>query len=147
MWNWSYTLQGCISNQDGMPSRFVYSIAKIGTDRLYAGTNYGAAVINTLNNSVIEVWSAGDDTQRARTVKIGDILYLGFENTGIARYDLLNYSWLQAWDGTQGYINDDDVTTLAHGRDAGTMWAGGDFGLTLIDVLNDTVRQSWISAG
>jgi len=70
-----------------MPSRFVYSIAKIGTDRLYAGTNYGAAVINTLNNSVIEVWSAGDDTQRARTVKIGDILYLGFENTGIARYD------------------------------------------------------------
>ena len=142
-WNWSYALQGCVSNEDGMPSRFVYSIAKIGTDRLYAGTNYGAAVINTLNNSVIEVWSAGDDTQRARTVKIGDILYLGFENTGIARYDLLNHSWLQAWDGTQGYINDDDVTTLVHGRSAGTMWAGGDFGLTLIDVLNDTVLKSW----
>ena len=143
IWNWSYDLQQCVSNQDGMPSRFVSSVARIGTDRLYAGTNNGAAVINTINGSVIEVWSAGDDTQRARTVKIGDILYLGFENTGIARYDLLNQEWLQAWDGTQGYIDDDDVTTLVHGRSAGTMWAGGDFGLTLIDVVNDTVLESW----
>ncbi|MFL2533292.1 MAG: two-component regulator propeller domain-containing protein [Candidatus Thalassarchaeum sp.] len=143
IWNWTYDLQECISNQDGMPSRFVAAVAKIGTDRLYAGTSNGAAVINTLNGSVIDVWTAGDSTQRARTVKIGDILYLGFENTGIARYDLVNQTWLQAWDGTQGYINDDDVTALVHGRNEGTMWAGGDFGLVLIDVVNDTVLKSW----
>ena len=143
MWNWSYDLQDCVSPQDGMPSRFVYSVAKIGTDRLYAGTYSGAAVINTLNGTVIEVWNAGDSTQRARTVKIGDILYLGFENTGIARYNLANQTWLQAWDGTQGYIDDDDVTALVMGRSEGTMWAGGDFGLTLIDVVNDTVLKSW----
>ena len=143
IWNWTYDLQDCISNQDGMPSRFVAAVAKIGTDRLYAGTSNGAAVINTLNGSVIDVWTAGDSTQRARTVKIGDILYLGFENTGIARYDLVNQTWLQAWDGTQGYINDDDVTALVHGRNEGTMWAGGDFGLVLIDVVNDTVLKSW----
>ena len=143
MWNWSYDLQDCVSPQDGMPSRFVYSVAKIGTDRLYAGTYSGAAVINTLNGSVIEVWNAGDSTQRARTVKIDDILYLGFENTGIARYNLANQTWLQAWDGTQGYIDDDDVTALVMGRSEGTMWAGGDFGLTLIDVVNDTVLKSW----
>ncbi len=143
IWNWTYDLQDCISNQDGMPSRFVASVAKIGTDRLYAGTNAGAAVINTLNGSVIDVWTAGDSTQRARTVKIGDILYLGFENTGIARYDLVNQTWLQAWDGTQGYISDDDVTALVPGRSEGTMWAGGDFGLALIDVVNDTVLKSW----
>ena len=143
MWNWSYDLQDCVSNQDGMPSRFVYSVAKIGTDRMYAGTYNGAAVINTLNGSVIDVWNAGDDTQRARTVKIGDILYIGFENTGIARFDLSNQTWLQSWDGSQGYINDDDVTALVHGRASGTMWAGGDFGLTLIDVVNDTVLKSW----
>ena len=143
IWNWTYDLQECISNQDGMPSRFVSSVAKIGTDRLYAGTNAGAAVINTLNGSVIDVWTAGDSTQRARTVKIGDILYLGFENTGIARYDLVNQTWLQAWDGTQGYISDDDVTALVLGRSEGTMWAGGDFGLVLIDVVNDTVLKSW----
>ena len=143
MWNWSYDLQDCVSPQDGMPSRFVYSVAKIGTDRLYAGTYSGAAVINTLNGTVIEVWNAGDSTQRARTVKIGDILYLGFENTGIARYNLMNQTWLQAWDGTQGYIDDDDVTALVMGRSEGTMWAGGDFGLTLIDVVNDTVLKSW----
>ena len=143
MWNWSYDLQDCVSNQDGMPSRFVYSVAKIGTDRLYAGTYNGAAVINTLNGSVIDVWNAGDDTQRARTVKIEDILYIGFENTGIARFDLINQTWLQSWDGSQGYIDDDDVTALVHGRSPGTMWAGGDFGLTLIDVVNDTVLKNW----
>ena len=143
IWNWTFDLRGCISSQDGMPSRFVYSVAKLGTDRLYAGTNDGAAVIDTFNGSVVDVWNAGDDTQRARTVKIGDILYIGFENTGIARYDLINRTWLQSWDGSQGYIDDDDVTALVPGRSSGTMWAGGDFGLTLIDVVNDTVLKNW----
>ena len=100
-------------------------------------------VINTLNGSVVDVWNAGDDTQRARTVKIGDILYLGFENTGIARYDLVNQTWLQAWDGSQGYISDDDVTALVYGRAEGTLYGPGDFGLTLIDVVNNTVLKSW----
>ena len=142
-WNWSYDLEDCVTTQEGMPSRFVTSVAKIGTDRLYAGTNDGAAVINTNNGTVIDVWTAGDDTQRARTVKVEDILYIGFENTGIARYDLVNQTWLSAWDGTQGYISDDDVTVLIPGRSTGTIWAGGDFGLTLIDVVNDTVLKSW----
>ena len=108
----------------------------------------GVAVISTAGlgvdgMEVLEVWTAGDDTQRARTVKIGEILYLGFENTGIARYDLANEEWLTTWDGTQGYIDDDDVTTLIPGKQSGTMWAGGDFGLTLIDVENDTVLINW----
>ena len=126
-----------------MPSRQVYSVELIGSNTLYAGTDNGAAVINTLNGSVMEVWNAGDDTQRARTVKIDDILYLGFENTGIARYDLINDQWLTTWDGTQGYIDDDDVTALVEGTEPGTMWAGGDFGLTLIDVANDQVLIDW----
>ena len=92
---------------------------------------------------IIDVWTAGDDTQRARTVKIGEILYIGFENTGIARYDLANEEWLTTWDSTQGYIDDDDVTTLIPGRQSGTIWAGGDFGLTLIDVINNTVLIDW----
>ena len=57
--------------------------------------------------------------------------------------DRINQTWLQSWDGTQGYIDDDDVTALILGRSPGTMWAGGDFGLTLIDVVNDTVLKSW----
>ena len=76
-------------------------------------------------------------------MKIGEILYIGFENTGIARYDLANEEWLTTWDSTQGYIDDDDVTTLIPGRQSGTIWAGGDFGLTLIDVTNDTVLINW----
>ena len=58
-------------------------------------------------------------------------------------YDLANEEWLTTWDSTQGYIDDDDVTTLIPGRQSGTMWAGGDFGLTLIDVINDTVLIDW----
>ena len=156
---WGPTGQGsiefleCLDGGD-MPSRQINSVKLIGNDSqgypiLYAGTEGGAAVISTAGlggadgMEVLEVWTAGDDTQRARTVKIGEILYLGFENTGIARYDLANEEWLTTWDGTQGYIDDDDVTTLIPGKQSGTLWAGGDFGLTLIDVENDTVLINW----
>ncbi|RZD34686.1 MAG: hypothetical protein CXT72_05815, partial [Methanobacteriota archaeon] len=131
-WNWQYQYQNCISTNDGMPSRWVYAVDILSTDRLLAGTN-----------EVIEVWQAGDETQRSRTVLVDDILYLGFENTGIARYDLVNQEWLQTWDGDQGMIDDSDVTTLVPGLTYGTIWAGGDFGLTLLNVINNTVIIDW----
>ena len=159
---WGDTGQGtldlleCLTTGGGseMPSRQVNSVELIGNDSdgypiLYAGTEGGAVVVDTSELGgvdgfeIIDVWTAGDDTQRAKTVKIGEILYLGFENTGIARYDLANEEWLTTWDSTQGYIDDDDVTALIPGRMSGTMWAGGDFGLTLIDVVNDTVLIDW----
>ena len=70
--------------------RSVYSIEMLGPDRAYTGGNEGAGIVNMANFSVIETWTAGDETQRSRTVKVDNILYLGFENTGIARYDLQN---------------------------------------------------------
>ena len=159
---WGDTGQGtldlleCLTTGGGseMPSRQVNSVDLIGNDSdgypiLYAGTEGGAVVVDTSELGgvdgfeIIDVWTAGDDTQRARTVKIGEILYIGFENTGIARYDLANEEWLTTWDSTQGYIDDDDVTTLIPGRQSGTIWAGGDFGLTLIDVINNTVLIDW----
>ena len=159
MWNWatdtqaSITLEECWSTGggggggggggSGIPSRWVISVDVIGTDRLYAGTTEGAAVINTANGTVIDVWTAGDDTERARVVKFGDIVYLGFENIGIARYNLTSREWLPAWDGSLGIIGDDDVTTLIEGREEGTIWAGGDSGLTLIDVVNEAVLIQW----
>ena len=159
MWYWatdvqsSITLNECWSSGggggggggggSGVPSRWVISVDVIGTDMLYAGTFEGAAVINTANGTVVDVWTAGDDTERARVVKIGDIIYLGFENIGIARYNLTSREWLTAWDGTQGIIGDDDVTTLVLGREEGTIWAGGDAGLTLIDVANESVLIEW----
>ena len=142
-WNWQYQFQDCVSSGDGLESRFVYTIEMLAPDRAYTGGNEGAGIVNMDNFSVIETWTAGDDTQRARTVKVDDILYLGFENTGIARYDLINNEWLTTWDGDQGYIDDDDVTALVPGLTYGTIWAGGDFGLTLIDVINDVVLISW----
>ena len=135
---WSYQWQG-----DGLPSQFVISVDPIGTNLLYAGTFEGAAVINTLNGTIVDVWTAGDETERARVHKFGDIVYLGFENSGIARFNLSSSEWLQSWDGSQGVIDDDDVTALAPGQSQGTMWAGGDFGLTLIDLNNQTPLISW----
>ena len=40
-------------------------------------------------------------------------------------------------------LDDDDVTTLVPGLTYGTIWAGGDFGLTLLDVINNTVLIDW----
>jgi len=161
MWNWPdvnnpqshFTLEDCWTSGgnggggggqgDGMPSRFVISVAPIGSNLLYAGTNEGAAVINTSNGTVVEVWTAGDDTERARALKFGEILYLGFENLGIARFNLSSGSWLTPWDGSQGILNDDDVTVMIEGSEEGTMWAGGDFGLTLINLINETTLIQW----
>ena len=157
MWNWpdpntpqsQFTLEDCWTSGgnggqgDGMPSRFVISVEPIGSDLLYAGTTEGAAVINTANGTVVEVWTAGDDTERARVVKFGETLYLGFENLGIARFNLTSGTWLTPWDGSQGILGDDDVTVMIEGRALGTMWAGGDFGLTLIDLVNETTLIQW----
>ena len=99
-----------------MPSRFVISVDTIGPDLLYAGTLEGAAVINKSNGTVVEVWTAGDDTQRARIVEIGNIVYLGFENMGIARFNLTSSMWMTPWDSSQGILPDDDVTALIEGR-------------------------------
>ena len=112
--------------------------------RILAGHNEGASLINRdVGLEVVERWTAGDDTQRARVVKVQDILYIGFENTGIGRYNLTSQQWLQTWDGDQGFIDDDDVTVLIPGHIEDTIWAGGDFGLTLIDVVNNNVLIDW----
>ena len=66
----------------------------------------------------------GDETERSRVVKIDDIVYMGFENLGIARFNLSSREWLPAWDGSQGIIEDDDITTLILGHEEGTIWAG-----------------------
>ena len=112
--------------------------------RILAGHNEGASLINRdVGLDVVERWTAGDDTQRAKVVEVDNILYIGFENTGIGRYDLTNQTWLQTWDGDQGFIDDDDVTELILGHIENTIWVGGDFGLTLIDVVNNTVLIDW----
>ena len=114
------------------------------TSKILAGTDEGASLIERGQGlSVIQRWTAGDDTQRARIVKVQEILYIGFENTGIGRYNLTSQQWLQTWDGDQGFIDDDDVTVLIPGHIEDTIWAGGDFGLTLIDVVNNTVLTDW----
>lgn len=143
MWDWTYDLIGCWSENDGLPSRFVESIAILETNRLYAGTSEGVGIIDTLNDEVVDVWTAAADSEQTDVVQIGSILYLGVEETGIARYDLINEAWLSTWDGTSGVIENEYITMLVEGQDPGTIWAGGYFGLVLIDAANGTTIVDW----
>ncbi|MGY8714951.1 MAG: two-component regulator propeller domain-containing protein [Candidatus Poseidoniales archaeon] len=155
MWYWptasepDITLNECWNEQGGtdddlsVPSRYVLAVSKIGVDTLYVGTTEGAAVINTANGTIMDVWTAGDETERARILRIADVVYIGFENTGIARYNMSSFTWMAPWDGSQGFIEDDDVTVIIPGIQYGTMWVGGDFGITLIDTLNNSVLIDW----
>ncbi|DAC43341.1 MAG TPA: hypothetical protein D7H98_04175, partial [Candidatus Poseidoniales archaeon] len=143
MWDWTYNLVGCWSEDDGLPSRFVESVSILEANRLYAGTSEGVGIIDTLNGVVIDVWTAAADSDQTDVVQIGTTLYLGVEETGIARYDLINDAWLSTWDGTSGVIENEYITMLVEGQDPGTIWAGGYFGLVLIDAANGTALIDW----
>ncbi len=143
MWDWAFNLVGCWSEDDGLPSRFVESVSMLEANRLYAGTSEGVGIIDTLNGIVVDVWTAAADSEQTDVVQIDTTLYLGVEETGIARYDLINEEWLSTWDGTYGVIENEYITMLVEGQDPGTIWAGGYFGLVLIDAANGTTLIDW----
>ena len=137
---WNY-----YTNPDGLPSSYVYSIALLSNGYLYAGTNYGAGVIDVVNDSVVDVWTAGEETWNAPLYEHDNVVYLGLNGAGIARYDRTNDTWIAAWDSSNSNspLNDDDVTTLIPDRQTHRIWVGGDFGLRLIDLDNGTLEQSF----
>ena len=137
---WNY-----YTNPDGLPSSYVYSIALLSNGCLYAGTNYGAGVIDVVNDSVVDVWTAGEETWNAPLYEHDNVVYLGLNGAGIARYDRTNDTWLAAWDSSNSNspLNDDEVTTLIPDRQTHRIWVGGDFGLRLIDLDNGTLEQSF----
>ena len=141
--DYTYQLDECFNEEDGLPATYALEVDLIGTNTLYVGTYEGAAVFATNNDTVIDVWTAGDPTGQSQVVVVGDIAYLGMQNVGVARYNLTSGEWLQAWDGDQGILRDDDVTAIAPGRAANDIWVGGEFGLTRIDVVNETVEDDW----
>ena len=143
MWDWSLNGPDCWSSADGLPSRFVNTVAILEPNRLYAGTSEGVGIIDTSTGTVVDVWTAAADSDQTDVVVIDSVVYLGVEGIGIARYDLNTQEWLTTWDGTSGLIDNDLITLLKEGEVPGTMWAGGYFGLVNINTTNEQLNLDW----
>jgi len=141
--DYSYNLDECFDSDDDLPSDYALEVDLIGVNTLYIGTYGGAAVFATNNDTVIDVWEAGEITDQAAIVVVGDVAYMGLKNVGITRYNLTTDEWMQTWDSSQGILRDNDVTALVKAPGMNEIWAGGEFGLTLIDVVNETVLKDW----
>lgn len=140
---WNY-----YTNPDGLPSSWVYAVSILSNGNLYAGTNYGAGIIDVVNDTVVDVWVAGEATWNAPTYEYNDVAYIGLNGMGVARYDRINDVWLQEWDSSNSnnLVTDNDVTTLIPDRLPHRIWIGGDFGLRLIDLVNETVEETFSRA-
>ena len=143
MWDWAFNGPDCWSTDDGLPSRFVNTVSILDQNRLYAGTSEGAAIIDTSTGTLVDLWTAAADSDQTDVVRVGSVVYLGVQETGIARYDTIAEDWLTTWDGTAGIIDNEFITMLKEGDEPGTLWAGGYFGLVLINTTSSTVVVDW----
>ncbi len=133
-------------NPDGLPAQFAYSIELIEPGRIWVGHYEGAGVIDVTNDTVIKSWRAGVQTNNANTVVIGDVAYIGYDGVGILRYDLTNDEWLSPWDSVNtNLIESNGVTAMVRDVNPNRIWVGGDMGLNLIDVVNQTLDEDWDS--
>ena len=141
---WNY-----YSNPTGLPSSWVYSVEMLTPGYLYVGTNYGAGVIDVANDTVIQVWEAGEQTWNGPTYEWNDVIYVGLNGEGVARYDRINDEWLTTWDSSSAssLVPSNDVTTLIPDRQQHRIWIGGDFGVRLIDLNNQTMIASFSQSG
>ena len=133
----------CWDAGDGLPGDYSLSIEFIQGNRLYVGQYQGAGVIDVNNNTVTHSWEAGEATENAIPIVIGDVAYLGYDGLGILRYDLLTDEWLSPWDATTNLLESDGVTAMIQDIDPNRIWVGGDMGLNLIDVPNATLDVDW----
>ena len=131
-------------NPDGLPAQFVYAVELIEPGRLWVGHYEGAGVIDVTNDTVIKTWTAGVESNNAKTVVIGDIAYIGYDGVGILRYDLTTDEWLSPWDAaTSNLLESNGITAMVQDVNPNRIWVGGDMGLNLIDVVNATLDEDW----
>ena len=137
---WNY-----YSNPQGLPSSWVYGVNLIMPGILMAGTNYGAGIIDVANDTVIDTWEAGEQTWNAKTYLYDDVAYVGMDGVGIARYDMNTETWLTTWDSdhSNGLLSSDGITELIPALVPHQIWVGGDFGLNLIDLDNESLEVEW----
>ena len=132
----SIQLDECFNAGDGLPSTAARTLHLEGTD-LYIGTWGGVAVFDVLTETTTTVWEAGTNTGNALVEVVDDVAYIGFDNLGVARYDLINRTWLTPWtDEPGGLLAGDGITSMVLNEDDVVLWIGGDFGVQALDVRN-----------
>lgn len=129
----------------GLPSSWVYGVTLILPGILMAGTNYGAGIIDVVNDTVLDTWEAGEQTWNAKTYLYDDVAYVALDGVGIARYDMTTDEWLTTWDSdhSNGLLSSDGITALIPALVRHQIWVGGDFGLNLIDLDNESLEVEW----
>ena len=141
-YTWTFQRDDCWDDDDDIPDD-VRSVRVISATQVLVGTENGAAVWDVTNEEVTEVWEAGEETNNAKVVVHNDVAYVGFDGVGILRFDLINSTWLTPWDTSSNLIDGNGVTSMVLGPNGNTIWAGGNFGLTEIDLATATVVRDW----
>ena len=134
----SRNLDRCWDSGDDMVSNWMRAV-KVNGNNLFAGSWYGANLIDLSSEEVVQSWEAGEQTGNAVTVVIGDIAYIALRNMGVARFDLTTNSWLSMWEsGSGGLLDTNVVTSLAADRNPNRIWVGGSDGFQCLDWVNET---------
>ena len=144
----------CLNVYDGMPNWATYSIgAGLSNSYLFGGTNSGVGIITTSPFEVVGEWTAGEQTNNAPVVVIGDVAFIALDGIGIARYDLPNDEWLTLW--TDDNVLDDgneDATAISADINPNYIWIGGADGFQLLNATTgaevyDIEKTSSLFAG
>jgi sugar lactone lactonase YvrE len=139
----NFQFEECFTDDDGLPDTDVRSVVN-EDPTLYVGTTGGVALFGIYNDTIYETWESGASSDGvAETAIIDNIVYVGLNNIGLARYDLTTSDWLQTWDGTLGVIDDIGITSITRDSNPNRLWVGGGNGIQLIDVVNSTEILHW----
>ncbi|MBT5595231.1 MAG: hypothetical protein HOJ60_06840 [Euryarchaeota archaeon] len=149
----SSTDPDCLNVQDGMPNWATYSVEADSYGYIFGGTTSGVGIITASPFDVVGEWEAGEQTNNAPVVVIGDTAFIALDGIGIARYDITNNAWLTLW--TEDNFLDggnEDATALSVDLDPNNIWIGGSDGFQLLNATTgfevyDIEKSSSLFAG
>ena len=98
-------------------------------------------------------WTAGEQTNNAPVVVVGDVAFIALDGIGIARYDIPNDEWLTLWTDVN-FLDDgnEDATALSADINPNYIWIGGADGFQLLNATTgaevyDIEKSSNLFAG
>ena len=147
-------IEECLNVYDGMPNWATYSIGVgISNTYLFGGTNSGVGIITISPFDVVGEWTAGEQTNNAPVVVVGDVAFIALDGIGIARYDIPNDEWLTLWTDDNFLDNgNEDATALSVDINPNYIWIGGADGFQLLNATTgaevyDIEKSSSLFAG
>ena len=147
-------IEECLNVYDGMPNWATYSIGVgVSNTYLFGGTNSGVGIITISPFDVVGEWTAGEQTNNAPVVVVGDVAFIALDGIGIARYDIPNDEWLTLWTDDNFLDNgNEDATALSADINPNYIWIGGADGFQLLNATTgaevyDIEKSSNLFAG